>query len=377
MTSQPNAPAERQDGWEHSSTCRAVEEAGTTAGRAYGLAESVARTFALLLNRQAQQKFGGADPAGRGKLDGLAQAFACDRLEELAGRLVTAASWAEWLAGIAVPPPAPGLPAYTKDLDIDLSLPEPSIDTYMKVGMIGGGKGIVHVRLQKRYQPDLDRYLYENSRKLERKHGTMPMVLVFLFRPPVEGPGTTGRYEERDAKGKVKRVFTYTLRRAWELEPEEVTNTVGTMLLAPLTRGSKQRMPEIVQMIKKGLDKCQADKKTREMVWDAVYWSMGLICDLDEAHRALGDMLPFIHNSRNYLSAKGGSFLEAYSAAQSEGPPAAARAVVLRQATRRFGELPGAADTLAALSTLEKLEALAQRVLTAADWSSLLAKAME
>src|SRR5438876_765961 len=103
-----------------SSTCRAVEEAGKAAGRAYGLAEAQARELARLLNRQAKQKFGGADPAGRETLDGLAQAFACDRLEELADRLVAAPSWAAWLAGVAVPPPAPGLPDYTRDLEIDL-----------------------------------------------------------------------------------------------------------------------------------------------------------------------------------------------------------------------------------------------------------------
>jgi hypothetical protein len=47
---------------------------------------------------------------------------------------------------------------------------------------------------------------------------------------------------------------------------------------------------------------------------------------------------------------------------------------VLRQATRRFGEWPAAADTLAAITALEDLEGLAQRVWSAADWSSLLAK---
>jgi hypothetical protein len=200
------------------------------------------------------------------------------------------------------------------------------------------------------------------------------MVLVFLLWPPAEGPGMTGRFEERDARGKVQRVFTYTLRRAWELTPEEVTHSPGTMLLAPLTKGARQRMPEIVQMVKKGLDRSRADARTRDLVWGAVYWSMGLICDLDEAHRALGDMLPLIYQSRAYLSAKGHAFLDAYSEAQREGPPAAARALVLRQATRRFGEFPGAAATLAAIPALEDLEGLAQRVLTAADWSSLLAK---
>jgi hypothetical protein len=146
------------------------------------------------------------------------------------------------------------------------------------------------------------------------------------------------------------------------------------MILAPLTKGAKERMPEIVQMIRKGLDEYKAEPKTREAVWDSVYWSMGLICDLDEAHRALGDMLATIQKSRFHLSAKGQVYLEAYSAGQSEGPATAARGLVLRQATRRFGELPGAADTLATITAMDALEALTQRVLTAADWSSLLAK---
>jgi len=272
-------------------------------------------------------------------------------------------------------PPAPGLPDCTKDLQIDFEPSGPSIDTYMKVGLTDGGDAVVHMRIQKWYQPDLDRHLYQESRKLERKYGMPPMVVVILMWPPAEGPGMTGRFEERDARGKVQKVFTYTMRRAWEMTAEEVTHSPGTMLLAPLTKGSKQRMPEIVQMVKRGMEQNKADAKTREMVWDAFYWSMGLICDLEEAHRALGDMLPVIHASRNYLSAKGQAFLDAYSPAQLEGPPAAARALVLRQANRRFGELPGAADTLAAITSVEDLEALAQRVLTAADWASLLTKA--
>ena len=78
-------------------------------------------------------------------------------------------------------------------------------------------------------------------------------------------------------------------------------------------------MPEVVRMMKEGLDRSQADAKTREMAWISAYWSMGLVCDLDEAHRALGDVLPFILGAEHYLNCKGQAFLEAYSSAQQEG----------------------------------------------------------
>ena len=239
--------------------------------------------------------------------------------------------------------------------------------------MPAGGKTIVHIRIQKWYQPDLDRHLFEESRKIERKYGKMPMVAVFLMWPPAEGPGMTGRFEERDATGKVTHIFTYTIRRAWEMTAEEVTQSPGTMLLAPLTKGARERMPEVVRMIKKGLERNRADAKTREMVWLAVYWNMGFICDLDEAHRVLGDVLPLIHSSEHYLNAKGHAFLEAYSSAQQEGRRQAGRDLVLRQATRRFGPDANAAATIASIAEPDDLDALTAR-LTAADWPSLLAR---
>ncbi len=362
------------DGWAHSSTCRAVEDVGRAAGREYGLAESTSRALARLLGRQARQKFGRPDTPGRATLDGLARAFATDRLGELSDRLLDCSNWNEWLEGVVVPPPAPGLPAYTRDLDINLEPSEPSIDVYMRVGLRAGGTSIVHIRLQKAYQPDLDQHLYQNSRKVERKHGTMPMVGVFLMWPPAEGPGMTGRFEDRDAAGKVTHIFTYTIHKAWEMSAEEVTQSPGTMMLAPLTRGARERMPEIVRLIEEGLDRHHADAETREKAWAAAYWSMGLTCDLDEAHRALGDVLPRIHGSRDYLAAKGHAFLEAYSAAQQEGRRQAGRDLVLRQATRRFGPDAEAAAVIASISDPDDFDRLTELVLTAPDWASLVAR---
>src|SRR5262245_54373329 len=100
MTVEATSPAKKHEGWMQSSTCRDVEEKGRTAGREYGLAETKSRTLARLLNRQAKQKFGSADAEGKATLDGLAQAFACDGLLDLAGRLITAAVWPEWLANV-------------------------------------------------------------------------------------------------------------------------------------------------------------------------------------------------------------------------------------------------------------------------------------
>ena len=202
MNAPADSPGDANEGWMQSSTCRAVDEAGRTAGRAYGLAESSSRTLALLLGRQARQKFGEVEANGRATLDGLARTFATDLLGELGDRLMTSASWDEWLAGVVVPPPAGELPAYTRNLDINLEPSEPSIDTLLQVETRAGETTLVHLRIQKWYQPDLDRHLFEASRKVERKHGKMPMVVVILMWPPAEGPGMTGRLRSATPRGR-------------------------------------------------------------------------------------------------------------------------------------------------------------------------------
>ncbi|MFO0951364.1 MAG: DUF4351 domain-containing protein [Isosphaeraceae bacterium] len=65
-----------------------------------------------------------------------------------------------------------------------------------------------------------------------------------------------------------------------------------------------------------------------------------------------------------------------YQRVLNEGRAEEGRKIILRQATRRFG--PPSEPTrarLEAVSDLDRLEALADRVLTAVDWDDLFAEA--
>src|SRR5262249_30822684 len=104
------------------------------------------------------------------------------------------------------------------------------------------------------------------------------------------------------------------------------------------------------------------------------YWGMGMVCTLEEAHAALGDMLPFIQNCTDYRTAKGHSFREAYLEGSKEGPLLAARRLLLRQLGKRFGPRPDAADNLAKVDSLDRLESLANDVLAIADWQAFLSQ---
>lgn len=369
-TSANPAPPPTQRGWQLSSTVRDCEATGREEGEAYARAESRAAILAGILRKQARQHFGCADPAGQEKLTALATGFAGDQLEDLGERLLTAESWSSWLANVEVPV-APPYPDYAKNVDINLDPDQPSIDTLMKVGMMGGGEGVVLLRLQKWHQPDLDKVLFDESLRLERLHKHRPIIAVILMWPASDDPRITGSYTGLDPSGKQTTV-TYSLRRAWELLPEDALRSPGTMMLAPLCKGAKERMPEIITKIAQGLKGHKTDSRTIEAVWVTVYWAMGIVCTLEEAHAALGEHLAFIHSTPDYRTAKGHCFLDGYDAGTKAGTVAGARGLILRQGAARWGKDARAEAALAAIEDANRLEALALQVLTAAGWSALL-----
>lgn len=361
---------EAREGWLQSVTCREVELAGRIAGHEYGTAEATARNLATVLARQAKLKFGTADAAGRATLDGLANAFAGDTLFDLGDRLLTANSWAEWLAGVTVPPPAPPLPSYTNQMMVDFEPAEPSTDSYIPQ-MTLQGPTLLHTRVQKWYQPDLDKLLYEGSRKKERESGMKVKTKVILMWPPAEGPGMTGVYKERDARGSVIGRFDYEIRRAWLMRPEEAFDQPFTTMVVPMTKGAKGRMPEILRMIDKGLTAMKGEPLFRESVFVTIYWTMGLVWDLEECRDAMDDWLPLVLTSQFYRNAKGAAFLRMYSRAIEDGRRRARQELIVRQATIRFGPNAAAAASVTAQTEPAVLDELANRVLTAADWAAL------
>jgi len=120
MNAPANSSGEAHEGWMQSSTCRAVDEAGRTAGRAYGLAESISRTLAWLLSRQARQKFGGADAAGGRRSMAWPAPSRPTGSENWGDGLVGSSSWNEWLAASSCRRPPETYLRTPGNLDIDL-----------------------------------------------------------------------------------------------------------------------------------------------------------------------------------------------------------------------------------------------------------------
>ena len=358
-TSETKTELSRKE-WDNSSTCLATDAEGRDAGLVYGCAESKSNTLARILARQARAHFGNEDPEGRRLLDRLARGFVVEGLEELGARLFNSSNWSEWLAGVETPPPAPVYPDYARKLEMDLTPTGPSIDAHAIMTAWDGKKQLFHMRFQKWYQPELDRVLFEESLRLERQHGMKVITGVILMLPSADGPDMTGEYSGIDWKGNPRR-FSYRLLRAWEMPLEQSLATPATAMLAPLGKGAKERMAEIVEHCGKILDQPSVELKIRNLAWPLIYWNMGLVCSLEEAHGFLSERMGFIRATPEFRKAVGHAFQEGHYEATKDGPLEATRSLVVRQASQRFGEA-GSQDFMRSASTLEDFEALAGRL---------------
>jgi hypothetical protein len=370
MTEAKQAPR----GWSQSSTCNHTEAISAAHGRTMALNETGAQALGQILAAQAKAKFGSNNTEAKALLDALAAAQAIDRLKLLGETLLEASDWTAWLAGVEAPTAAPNdFPEYAFVDEIDLEPDKPFIDMTAQAHTVAGQKMIIQFRLQKWYQPDLGQVLYEESCKLEKQFKVRPLFAIILMWPSADGPAVTGRYQATDAKGK-KIDFRYEVKRAWEMPPESLLNSPGTMMLVPLSKGAKERMPELIRSMKDRLAKLAADSATLEPLWATIYWSMGTVCSLEEAHAALGDLLPMIHATVDYKRAYGSGFRQGYTQALNEGPILAARALIRQQATRKFGEDPASAAALEAKSSFEELRAMAIGIMSEDSWSHLLGR---
>ncbi len=127
---------------------------------------------------------------------------------------------------------------------------------------------------------------------------------------------------------------------------------------------------------RQGLDRTSGRRRDAREGLGRRYWRWGSSATWTRPTAPWATCCLAIQGSKDYLAAKGQAFLEAYSPAQQEGRRQAARDLIVRQATRRFGADAEAAAVIAAIVGAERLRRLTDlRVLTAPDWASLAARA--
>ncbi len=228
---------------------------------------------------------------------------------------------------------------------------------------------MAHVELQATYKDNLPyRVLRYNALTFCRYLLPVQSILV-LLRKEADGPALTGNLGyvvPQGAGGSL--TFTYHIVRVWEKDVEDVlTGALATLPLAPLTNVSPDALPDVVRRMEERID-AEAQPAEKEMLWTTTYLLMGLRYEPDVTRELLKGVLA-LKESSTYMEI----FEEGEASGLSKGETRGERNLILRIGHKRFGT-PDAATVAAleAITSLDTLEQLAERLLEVETWDELL-----
>jgi predicted transposase YdaD len=252
-------------------------------------------------------------------------------------------------------------------IDADVSTVSGAADRVLQIRE--ASPWLLHLELQVSRKQELDEGLHWYNALVRHRHGRRVRTVVVLMRPEADSPSLTGVYREQFPDESPYLEFRYQVVRVWQVPAETLlTSGLGLLPLAPLGTVAESALPGVIQRMKERLDH-EAPPERAAVLWTATYVLMGL--HYEEALTA--QLLQGVRGMQESVTYQA-ILREGRAEGRVEGRAEGARTVLLRQGTRRFG-VPDTATTqaLEAITDLERLERMADRVHEVASWAELLA----
>jgi predicted transposase YdaD len=260
------------------------------------------------------------------------------------------ADWLEYL----------GLPRAAVDvIPADLSTVTASADKVLRVR--ARKPWLAHVELQASRDRELPERHLEYNVLLKRRHHLPVRSIVVLLRPKADGPELTGLLEHELPEEDWYLRFRYRVVRVWEKPVESVlAGGLATLPLAPLSDVTEAVLPGVIRRMEERVRQ-EASPEDAGRLWTATYVLMGL----RYRNAVVARLLEGVRNMKESVT---------YQAILREGREEEARAILLRQGTKRFGPPSEMERTaLEGISAIERLEGLSERLLDVESWEELLA----
>ena len=252
-----------------------------------------------------------------------------------------------------------GLPVRVVDSNVSTVTAE--ADKVLRVG--GPSPGVVHVEVQKDYDPSIPLRLLRYNALLRVSHKLPVLSAVVLLVPEADGPALTGVYADQwpDARSRVE--FHYPVVRVWELPAAALAAAPGTLPLAALAARNGE---EAVRLLAPALAAFHHPPTQDERdIAAACYVFAGLKFDKNLVER--------IFKGENAMK-ESVTYLAILEEGREEGRIAQTRRILLLVGSQKFGPPDEVSRArVDAVSDVGRLENLAGRVLTASDWDDLLA----
>ncbi len=211
------------------------------------------------------------------------------------------------------------------------------------------------------------------------KHGLPVESVIVLLRRDADRHGVlTGDCTLPDSEGKQSIAFRYRVLRVWEQAPETFLGAgLGALPLASLADVAKSDIPGVLNRIEGEL-RAQPDARTAAVLWVVTGVLMELRFDVAFIENVLKESDIMEESTYyQYIVSKGRA--EGLVTGRNEGVIAGraeeARKIIVKMGTVRFGPPDDMViAVLSATASLDRLEMLAERILSATSWADLLAQ---
>lgn len=248
-------------------------------------------------------------------------------------------------------------------VDADVSTITAAADKVIRVSH-PGGDCLIDVEAVSGHAGEAPEALHFYSAALERRHGLPVRSVLLLLRREALARNATGLLEKHlPGETTPYRTFRYHVLRLWELPAGPLlAGGLGTLPLAGLTDEAAADLDSVVRQVTKRIQAESAGERAGQL-HAATFVLLGL-----RYEPAVIDQL--------YRGVTGMEESSTYQLIKSRGELAEARKMLLRLGKVRFNQpaSESAARAIEAMTDLGRLEALAERLLTASSWEELLAQ---
>ncbi|MFN8525303.1 MAG: hypothetical protein U0821_19580 [Chloroflexota bacterium] len=297
---------------------------------------------------------------------------------DVAGRVLIAAHPENWLQLVGLPADGPAIA-----IDSNVSTVLAEVDQVVRVE--GAKPWIAHIETQSGRDLTLSSRLLRYHALLLHAHQLPVATSVVLLRPEADGAELTGTYRTALPDGGPGLVFPYRVVRVWQLDVEVVlAGGLGTLPLAPISQVAEAEVPRVVQRVAARI-RDEANASTGRDLWAATYLLLGLRFGAEQARALLAGGMAMRESATYQAILKEGRSeglrtgrqvgrREGRQEGQLEGRADEARRWLLRLGSRRFGPPAGSVSAaIERITSVERLEQLGERLLTAESWDDLLA----
>lgn len=264
----------------------------------------------------------------------------------------------------------PVSPSAVRLVDDDLSTVTTGADKVIRV--TNPHPWLLHLEIQTVADAQMARRLLRYNAMLQLRHEVPVASAVVLLRSERDMPDLTGQFEVRTPVGAAWE-FRYDVVRVWERPVEEfLTGPLGLLPLAPLADIRRPDLPSVVGRMRERIGS-KTPGPLEAKLWAASYVLMGLRYQTAMIESVLAGVMQ-MEESVTYQALIRRGMEKGRAEGIAEAKPEEARHILLRQGRKKFGREATAKQraTLEAITELDRLEALSEKLLDVSTWAELL-----